>query len=109
MFGKLLPLTKAENHCLDLVILEDRAAQDAVRWRIGFFGQIEDVRVGGHGDFPFPLLCILQRCNIGSDNGGQVPSDLVHRPVPPFDRQQFVDDFIGEPLLDDLGRIAADD
>ncbi len=60
-----------------------------------------------HG-FP-PSPCILQSHDIGSDDGGQVPSDLVHRPVPPLDRQQIVDNLIGETLLDDLGRIAPDD
>jgi hypothetical protein len=34
VFGKFLTLTKAKNDGLDLVILEDRAAQDTVRGRL---------------------------------------------------------------------------
>src|SRR5262249_19319262 len=43
---------------LDLVVLVDRPAQDAVRWRFGFFGEVEYVRVvRGHAN-PF----ISRRC-----------------------------------------------
>jgi hypothetical protein len=44
MFGKLLAL--AEDDGFARFILEDRAAQDAVRRRFGFFGDIEEVGVG---------------------------------------------------------------
>jgi hypothetical protein len=43
-------LTEAENDGLDLVVLKDRAAQNAVRWRLGFLGQIEEVGLGGQFD-----------------------------------------------------------
>ena len=45
--GRLLTLAEAEVHGLDPIILKNRAAQDAVRRRLGFFHEIEDVRVGG--------------------------------------------------------------
>ncbi len=49
VFGKFLSLTEGKDHGLDAIILVDRAAQDAVSGRLGFFGEVEDVGVGrGH-------------------------------------------------------------
>ena len=45
VFGKFLALAEAEDHRLDPIVLEDRAAQDAVRRRFGLLGEIEDVGV----------------------------------------------------------------
>ena len=53
VFRKFLALGEAEDDRLDLVVLVDRAAQDAVRRRLGFLDQIEDVRVGGGHDCSF--------------------------------------------------------
>jgi len=50
VFREFLPLTEAEDHGFHAIILEDRAAQDAIRRRLCLFGKIEDVGVrGGHG------------------------------------------------------------
>jgi len=50
MFGKLLPLTEAEDHCLRPIILKDRFAQYAVSGWLDFLGEIEDMGVDmGHG------------------------------------------------------------
>ena len=38
VFGKLLALTETENHRLHLVVLKDRATQDAISRRLGLFG-----------------------------------------------------------------------
>ena len=43
-----LALAEIEDHGFALVVLKNRAAQDAVRRRFGFFGKIENVGVGGH-------------------------------------------------------------
>ena len=51
VFGEFLTLAEAEHYGLDLVVLVNRAAQDAVRRRLGFFGEIEDVGIVGHGSF----------------------------------------------------------
>lgn len=64
VFGKLLPLTKAENDRLNLVVLKDRPTQYAISRRLGFFGEIENMCVGGHGSVAFfstadPSLPIL--------------------------------------------------
>lgn len=45
----LFDFTEAEDHGPDLVVLVNRLAQDAVRRRFGFPGEIEEVRVGNHG------------------------------------------------------------
>jgi hypothetical protein len=48
VFGQFFALGEAEDHRLDLFIVEDRAAEDALlRW-LGFLRQIADVRVGGY-------------------------------------------------------------
>jgi hypothetical protein len=42
VFGKHLALGEAEDDRLEPIILKYRAAEDTVRRRLGFFGEIED-------------------------------------------------------------------
>ena len=45
MLGQLLALTKAEDHRLQIIVVEQCAGQDTVLGRFDFFGEIDDVCV----------------------------------------------------------------
>jgi hypothetical protein len=63
--------------CLDPVVLIDGAAQNPIRWRFGFFGEVEDVGVScGHGRSSFNVIIVhITATNTPSDQPSQAEID----------------------------------